>query len=208
MARAHGVLADSTVNPTGATDIWLWGQGRRPSLPRFRDLWGVDGAAVAAAGLIRGIGVLAGLETPQVPGATAFLDTDYAAKGRAALSALERLRFVYVHVEAPDEAGHMGDAGEKVKAIAAVDREIVGPLTASRHLEGLLVLSDHPTPVRVRTHIVDPVPFVMWKPAARGEGPGSGLAGFGETQARAGGLRVASGPELMALFVGREPSTR
>ena len=144
MTRAHDVLADGAANPTQATDIWLWGQGRTPSLPLFRDVWGVSGAAVAAADLIKGISVLAGLEAPDVPGATAFLDTDYAAKARAALDALARVDFVYVHIEAPDEAGHMGDIGEKVKAIEAVDREIVGRLAASPLVDALLVFPTTP----------------------------------------------------------------
>jgi 2,3-bisphosphoglycerate-independent phosphoglycerate mutase len=201
MARARDELADGAANPTKATDIWLWGQGRPPSLPPFREVWGVNGAAVAAADLIKGIGALAGLEAPDVPGATAFLDTDYASKARVALDALARVDFVYVHVEAPDEAGHMGDIGEKVKAIEAVDREIVGRLAASPLLDALLVLPDHPTPIRVRTHVADPVPFVLWRRGSK-RGHGRAAVGFGERQAAASGLSLASGQELMELFIG------
>ncbi len=211
MARAHDVLADGAANPTKVTDIWLWGQGRTPSLPLFRDVWGVSGAAVAAADLIKGISVLAGLEAPDVPGATAFLDTDYASKARVALDALARVDFVYVHVEAPDEAGHMGDIEEKVKAIEAVDREIVGRLAASPLVDALLVLPDHPTPVRVRTHVADPVPFVLWRRGSeRGRSPGADVGGsaaaFGEREAAASGLRLESGRELMTLFLESEPA--
>ena len=166
---------------------------------------------MAAADLVKGISVLAGFETPHVPGATAFLDTDYASKARVALDALTRVDLVYVHVEAPDEAGHMGDVGEKVKAIEAVDREIVGRLAASPLVDALLVLPDHPTPIRVRTHVADPVPFVLWRRGGRiGPLPGADAAGsaaaFGEREAAATGLRLASGRELMALFLEKEPA--
>jgi 2,3-bisphosphoglycerate-independent phosphoglycerate mutase len=227
MARAHDVLVDVASNPTKATDVWLWGQGRAPSLPLFRDRWGLSGAAVAAADLVKGISVSAGLEAPQVPGATAFLDTDYAAKARMALTVLERVDFVYVHVEAPDEAGHMGDIAEKVKAIEAVDREIVGRLVGSRLVDALLVLPDHPTPIRVRTHVAAPVPFVLWRRGREpdvvpggsssdrqsrpipAEDPSAGRAdtdGFGEAAAAATGVRLESGSELMAAFLERRPS--
>jgi len=166
MARAH----DEIAGLSAATDIWLWGQGRAPRLPAFRDLRGVSGAVVGAVDLVKGIGRLAGMEVVDVPGATGDLDTDYGAKARAALDCLGRHDVVFVHVEAPDEAGHMGDVGKKVRAIERVDAEVLGPLLDDRRRPAVLVLPDHPTPIRLRTHVGWPVPFVY-------RGGGGGAAG-------------------------------
>ncbi len=122
--RADEVLA--RVRP--ATNAWFWGEGRRPKMPLFRDLYGLSGAVVGAVDLVRGIGRLAGLDVVDVPGATGDLDTDYAAKARAAIAALEDHDLVWVHVEAPDEASHMGDAGEKIRAIERIDAEVLAPI--------------------------------------------------------------------------------
>jgi 2,3-bisphosphoglycerate-independent phosphoglycerate mutase len=196
MARAH----DEIAGLSAATDIWLWGQGRAPRLPAFRDLRGVSGAVVGAVDLVKGIGRLAGMEVVDVPGATGDLDTDYGAKARAALDCLGRHDVVFVHVEAPDEAGHMGDVGKKVRAIERVDAEVLGPLLDDRRRPAVLVLPDHPTPIRLRTHVGWPVPFVY-----RGGGAGAAGAGpaaaFSERAAAATGLIVPDGPALVARFL-------
>ncbi len=127
MARAREVLAPLRAG----TEIWLWGEGTAPRLPRFRDLYGLSGAVVGAVDLVRGIGRCAGFDVLDVPGATGDLDTDYGAKARAALAALEDHEFVWVHVEAPDEASHMGSLPEKIRAIERVDREVLAPLLAA-----------------------------------------------------------------------------
>ncbi len=160
------------------TQIWLWGQGRRTTLPSYAELFGLRGGVVSAVDLVRGIGKLAGLSAEPVPGATGFLDTNYAGKVRAALKILDQNDFVFVHVEAPDECGHMGNLAKKIQAIEAFDREIVGPiqnaLEARRTDYCLIIGTDHRTPVSVRNHTSEPVPFAIMEgpqPAHNGEAP-------------------------------------
>jgi 2,3-bisphosphoglycerate-independent phosphoglycerate mutase len=193
--RADEVLAG--VRP--ATGAWFWGEGKAPRMPAFSDLYGLHGAVVGAVDLIRGIGRLAGLDVIDVPGATGDLDTDYGAKARAAVAALADHDLVWVHVEAPDEAAHMGDLREKVRAIERVDAEVLTPILAALPRPDVLVLPDHYTPLATRTHAGDPVPFVIGASL-----PGSGGGGamvFGESEAAATGLLVPSGPALMRLFL-------
>ena len=149
-----------------ASSIWLWGQGRKPQLPAYKDKYGISGALVSAVDLTKGLGICAGLEVLNVPGATGWLDTNYAGKTEHALGALEKVDFVYLHVEAPDEAGHSGSCKNKLKAIEDFDAFVVGPI-----LKGLeerfreyrvLLLPDHATPVKIRTHTDEPVPFVIY----------------------------------------------
>jgi 2,3-bisphosphoglycerate-independent phosphoglycerate mutase len=182
------------------TSAWFWGEGTAPHLEPFREHFGLSGAVVAAVDLVRGIGRLAGMDVIDVPGATGGLDTDYGAKARAALAALEDHDLVWLHVESPDEAGHMGDLREKVRAIERVDAEIMAPILASAgERPGVLVVPDHLTPLRTRTHAVGPVPFAVSDPLP-GAG-GGGAMGYGERQAAATGLYVDSGPALMRLFL-------
>jgi len=183
------------------TEIWLWGEGTTPRLPAFRELHGLSGAVVGAVDLVRGIGRCAGLTVLDVPGATGALDTDYGAKARAALDALEDHEFVWVHVEAPDEASHQGDLAEKIRAIERVDREVLAPLLAVADPPAVMVLPDHHTPLRLRTHAAGPVPFVVAAPPRSADAGGGALA-FGESEAARTGLTVATGPELMRLFLG------
>lgn len=171
-ARTVQLLAQHPINETRraagepeVTQLWLWGGGVMPELPPFVERWGVRGGLISAVDLLRGIAALAGLERIDVPGATGYYDTDYAGKGRAALACLARAPYVCVHVEAPDEAGHAGDAAEKVRALEAIDREIVAPLLAEAEASGdlrVLVSPDHATPLAFRTHDRDPVPFALW----------------------------------------------
>jgi len=194
-ARADEVLA--TIRP--GTSAWFWGEGTAPAMPRYKDLYGLSGAVVGAVDLVRGIGVLAGFDVLDVPGATGDLDTDYGAKARAAVAALADHDVVWVHVEAPDEAGHMGDLGEKVRAIERVDAEVLAPIFAAHERPAVLVVPDHLTPVRTRTHAPGPVPFVISEPLP-GAGGGGAMA-FGESQAAMTGLFVPDGPALMRLFL-------
>jgi len=182
--------------------VWLWGQGKAPRMTSFRDRYGLAGAVVAAVDLIKGIGVYAGLDVLRVPGATGYLDTDYRGKTEAALRALEDHDFVLIHVEAPDEAGHNGNAADKVHAIERIDGEMVGPLLARAREGGLriLLLPDHPTPVALRTHAQEPVPFVFY-PAPSGLGEARG-ARYTEADARATGLFVPEGTRLLASLLG------
>ncbi len=172
MEESKAMLAEHPANiarrkagKAAATQVWLWGQGRACSLPSYRDSYGLTGAVISAVDLVRGIGRLAGLDIVRVPGATGFIDTNFAGKAAAALKALERLDFAFVHLEAPDECSHMGDVDLKIKAIEAFDREIVGPVWAG--LESmkcpyrLVIGTDHRTPVSTRNHSAEPVPMVL-----------------------------------------------
>lgn len=179
MNFSRDMLADHAVNrrrlDTGnrpANSIWLWGQGKRPAMPRFREKYGKSGAIVSAVDLTRGIGFFAGFEIILVPGATGYLDTNYAGKVEASLEALERLDLVYLHVEAPDEAGHSGNYRDKIRAIEDFDSRIVGPVMkgiAKFDRYRILLLPDHPTPISIRTHSPEPVPYVLYSSGERGQ---------------------------------------
>lgn len=153
-----------------ANMIWLWGQGRSPQLQPFSLRWGLTGGVVAAVDLIKGLGILAGLEVPYVPGATGYVETDYQAKGDYALRLLAKHDFVYVHIEAPDEAGHQGDWEAKIWAIEQIDRHIVSTLINGLREQStgfrLIIVPDHATPVSVRTHTPGPVPFLLYDSTA------------------------------------------
>ncbi len=149
-----------------ANSIWLWSPGKRPKMWTFKERFNVTGAVISAVDLIRGIGVYAGLEVIKVPGATGLYDTNYEGKADAALDALKRVDFVYVHVEAPDEAGHDGNLDLKIKTIEDLDSRLVGRILAGleKTEAGVAVLPDHPTPVEKRIHVRDAVPFAIRDP--------------------------------------------
>jgi 2,3-bisphosphoglycerate-independent phosphoglycerate mutase len=166
MEASRPVVADvaATVGSV-ATQIWLWGQGVRPTLPPFAERFGVDGRLTSAVDLVRGLGVLAGIEVLDVPGASAGFDNDYGAQRDACLDSLSDRDFFLLHVEATDEAGHQQDAGEKVAALESWDREIIGPLVAALPDFGdhrILLMPDHATPIRLGTHTSDPVPYLLF----------------------------------------------
>ena len=185
-----------------ATQIWLWGQGKRPAFVPFAQRFGVQGAVITAVDLLRGIGRLLGWNVIEVPGATGYLDTDYAAKGRYAIEALKQgTEFIVVHVEATDEASHEGHADEKVKALENIDRHIVGPLHDYLKSQGdyrLIVCPDHPTFVRTKTHSHGYVPFAMC-------GTGINAAGstYDEVAAAKSGVVLQRGCDLMPRFFGK-----
>ena len=159
-----------------ANCIWLWGQGKRPRLPKFKERYGLNGAMISAVDLMKGIGRLLGFRLIDVPGATGYIDTNYKGKAEAALAALADSDIVYVHVEAPDEAGHGGKLDHKITAIEDFDQKVVG--TVMEGLKGrtdcrVLVLPDHPTPISVKSHTSDPVPFVLWEPGRERAGDAS-----------------------------------
>jgi len=149
-----------------ANSIWLWGQGRKPDFPSFRERFGLDGAMISAVDLTKGLAICAGMKVLDVPGVTGYLDTNYEGKADYALDALsEGMDFVYIHVEAPDEAGHMGKYLDKVQAIEDFDRRVVGRVLAGARNLGdhrILLMPDHPTPIAEKTHTADPVPFVIY----------------------------------------------
>jgi 2,3-bisphosphoglycerate-independent phosphoglycerate mutase len=175
-----------------ATQVWPWSGGTYPSLPSFRERFGMNGGVISAVDLLQGIARCAGMEVIIVPGATGYLDTDYQAKARFALAALETLDFLYVHVEAPDEAGHLGNADEKVAAIERVD-EMIG--TILKQFSGVVaVLPDHPTPLLLKTHTADPVPF-----AILGKGKDT-TRYFSEDEGRRGMFGTISATEFLPLL--------
>ena len=202
MAAAEEIFADHPVNQARiaagkppATGIWPWSGGRRPTLPLFSDRFGVAGGMISAVDLLNGIARYAGLEVIAVPGATGYLDTDFQGKARAVLAALDRLDFVYCHVEAPDEAGHMGSIEEKVRAIEHVD-EMLGVLIDG--FDGVIaVLPDHATPIRLRTHTREAVPV-----AVRGLGTDD-TRRYSEKEAEKGDLGRLAATALLPLLLGR-----
>jgi len=209
MIRSQVILKNHPVNFNReskglrpANSIWLWGQGRSPQMITLRERYGIDGYVISAVHLLKGIGILAGLEVLEVPGITGYFDTNYEGKAQYALRGLKEKDFVYVHVEAPDEAGHMGDLRLKIEAIEAFDEKIVGAI-----LKGMkdfkrykvLVLPDHPTPLSVKTHTADPVPFVIY---SNDGGAKEGHAeAFDEVSAKRSGIFIERGFELMERFL-------
>jgi len=187
-----------------ATSIWLWGQGKRPILPTLRERFGIAGSVISAVDLVNGLGVLAGLEVIKVPGVTGLLDTNYRGKATYGLRALQEKDLVFVHVEATDEMGHMGDVQKKIQAVEDFDGKIVAPI-----LEGLrelpewrlLMMPDHATPCALKTHSADPVPFVVVD-ARDLRGRGEGRA-YGERAAAATGVVVAQAHTLLPEYLVR-----
>jgi 2,3-bisphosphoglycerate-independent phosphoglycerate mutase len=213
MSRATTVLESHRVNRARiaagkrpANAMWLWGQGRAPSVPKFAEVHGLAGAIISAVDLVRGVGALAGWTRIDVPGATGYLDTDYAAKGEYAVRALDDFDIVCVHVEAPDEASHEGRADAKVEAIERIDRHVVGPVRRALEARGrwrMLISPDHSTLLRTRAHDRAPV---AWAMAGTGL-PASGLS-YDEASARQPGcLSFDQGYQLMQCFLdlGRKP---
>lgn len=185
-----------------ATSVWLWGHGKIPKIESFQNTFGLHGAVISAVDLIKGIGICAGLDSINVEGATGYIDTNYIGKAQAALAALETHDFVYVHVEAPDEASHAGSMQDKLKAIEDFDCQVVGTvLEGMKKFEKYAVLCcpDHPTPVRLMTHTSEPVPFVIYR---GGEGEGNGADSYSETEAKKTGL-VVEGYKLLPTLLGR-----
>ncbi len=195
------VRRDLSENP--ANMIWLWGQGKKNDLPLFKEKYGVQGSVISAVDLIKGIGKTIGLTPIDVPGATGYYDTDYEAKAKYALKSLKSEDFVFIHVEAPDEAGHNGDARGKITAIENFDRLIIGSILdefKDKQNFRILVVPDHPTPVALKTHTSDPVCFLMYgRGVAKDE-----FSWYNESEAGKSQFRFENGFELMDWFIGRD----
>ncbi len=184
-----------------ANAIWLWGQGVAPIMPSLGDRFNIQGVVISAVDLLKGLGICAGLEAVSVPGATGYLDTNYAGKVAAAFEALQQQDFVYLHVEAPDEASHEGKLGLKIEAIEAFDSNVVGPLVdGSRDMSGVRVMAitDHLTPIRTRTHARGLVPFAICDLPI---GQVGAVTGFCEKNAERTGLVIKPGHSLMERFI-------
>jgi 2,3-bisphosphoglycerate-independent phosphoglycerate mutase len=207
MQRSSQLFADHPVNlkrreskKGEVTNVWLWGQGRSPSLPSFQQKFGLRGAMITAVDLLRGLAVLIGWDRIEVEGATGYLDTNYAGKGQAAVAALDTYDLVCVHVEATDEASHEGRYAEKVKALEAIDKHVVGPVLEKLQSIGdfrLLVLPDHPTPCSTKKHSHGMVPM-----AVCGKGILASGKTYDEATASVSPLAFSNGWEMMDKFIG------
>jgi 2,3-bisphosphoglycerate-independent phosphoglycerate mutase len=210
MKKSVELLADHPVNRQRrenglrpANSIWIWGEGKKPLLSSFTEKYGLKGAVISAVDLIKGIGLCAGLESIDVPGATGTIHTNFRGKAEAAFAALQKgLDFVYVHLEAPDECSHRCEINNKVKSIELIDREVVGVLRERLDATGepykLMFLPDHATPLSLRTHTSDPVPFLIYDSSNEQDNPDYT---YDECCAAGAGLYVDKGYRLMDFFL-------
>ena len=209
MKRSYELLKNHPVNAVRvksgknpANSLWFWGEGTKPALQNFTERYGVKGAMISAVDLLKGIGKLAGMEVIEVEGATGNYDTDFSGKAEAALAALKKgADFVYIHIEAPDECGHHGDVEHKIYSIEQIDEKVVRRVTEGLREFGepfsVMVLPDHPTPIKTMTHCSDPVPYLIY----RSNEPVIGTAKYDEAHAAASGKFVQSGVDLMKRFL-------
>jgi 2,3-bisphosphoglycerate-independent phosphoglycerate mutase len=206
MQRSEAVLQGHPINLSRqsrgdmpATTIWLfWGSGRVPEMPAFKQLYGLGAALTSGVDLLRGLGKMAGMKVLDIPGVTDGLDNDYAAQAAGALKALEDNDLVVVHIEAPDEAAHAGSIDDKVEAVERIDKEVIGRLRSYQKDDlRVLAMPDHPTPIEIRTHSPEPVPFLLW---GKGFKP-NGAQKFTEAAAKGTGLLVADGYKIMGKLI-------
>ena len=206
MKRSYEILKDHPINQdrmarglNPANSIWLWGEGTRPGVTGFEAAYGVKASVISAVDLIKGIGLCAGMKVIEVEGATVNIDTNFKGKGEAALKTLlDGQDLVYIHVEAPDECGHHGDLEGKIQAIERIDQDIVGPLLKGLEEAGedysILVMPDHPTPISIKTHISDPIPYLLY---CSTDVTDSGIDTYTEKTGKSTGVYVEPGYLLM-----------
>lgn len=185
-----------------ANSIWLWSPGKKPALPSFKEKWGLDASVISAVDLIKGIGLCAGMGSIDVEGATGNVHTNYKGKADAAINAFQAgVEYVYIHVEGPDECGHRAETDNKVLSIELIDEKILKPVYEYLKNSGedfkIMILPDHPTPVRLRTHTIDPVPFMIYSSTE----DKTGVTTFSEESAASTGLYLERGHELMQYFI-------
>ncbi|MBR3144698.1 MAG: cofactor-independent phosphoglycerate mutase [Clostridia bacterium] len=209
MKKSYDLLKDHPVNlkrikegKRPANSIWFWGEGTKPDVANFKEKNGISGSVISAVDLLKGIGKCAGMETPEVEGATGYIDTNFEGKAAAAIDSFKRgIDLVYLHFEAPDECGHRGQPENKVKAIEYIDRRalktILEYLNASGEDYRILVMPDHPTPLDIMTHSSDPVPFMIYD--SRKEENGVSL--FDEENAAKTGIFIEHGPDIMDILL-------
>ena len=210
MERSAKLLKDHPVNiarikagKRPASSLWFWGEGTKPKLQSFKERYGLNGAMISAVDLLKGIGKLTGMRVIEVEGATGNYDTNFLGKANAALDALKDCDFVYIHMEAPDECGHHGDAEHKIYSIEQIDgvvKTIAEGLKKSGEDFSLLIMPDHPTPLDVMTHVSDPVPYVLYNSTKTVNG---GAEKYCETAAAKTGVFADSGVSLMRKFLGK-----
>ncbi|MGL5435936.1 MAG: cofactor-independent phosphoglycerate mutase [Lachnospiraceae bacterium] len=206
MKRSYQVLKDHPINQARterglnpANSIWLWGEGTKPQISQFEATYGVRGAVISAVDLLMGIGIGAEMEVIRVEGATGTIETNFKGKMEAALKTLlDGNDFVYLHVEAPDECGHHGDIEGKVRSIELIDEKIVGPLLAGLGEVGedysILIMPDHPTPLALKTHVSDPIPYLLYRSNNK---KASGITTYTEEAAKTTGLYQPEGYRMM-----------
>ena len=211
MRRSFDILNHHPVNEARrarglkpANSAWLWSPGKKPQLPSFQEKWGLSGTVISAVDLIKGIGLCAGMRSIDVEGATGNVHTNYKGKADAAIGAFrDGAELVYVHVEGPDECGHRAEMENKVIAVERIDKEILAPVLAYLRESGedfkVMVLPDHPTPIRIRTHTILPVPFFIYSSTEERDG----VEGFCEESAAAKGYYVENGYTLMNLLTAK-----
>lgn len=212
MKKSYDILKEHPVNTRRrknglrpANCVWFWGAGKKPALDSFAERTGKKGVMISAVDLLKGIAVGAGMDTVEVEGANGGLHTNYRGKAQAAVRALafEGYDFAYIHVEAPDEMGHQGSVEKKVKAIENIDEFVIGPLVEALKEKGedfrMLILPDHPTPIRVRTHTADAVPYLLYD-SAKEE---SHTWDYNEAEAKESGNYVAKGHEMIDVLFSR-----
>ena len=206
--RSQKVLAASAVNAqrvadgvNPATSCWLWGEGTRPAFTAFEELYGLKGAVISAVDLVKGLGIVAGMDSIDVEGACGTINTNFAGKAAAALEAIKTHDFVYIHMEAPDECGHQGDKDGKIRSIELIDKLVVGPIFEEMSKRGerfkLLITPDHPTPLSVRTHVSDPVPFVMYDSGKNA----AGIETYNEGLVKTTRIYYPSGVDMFKAFL-------
>lgn len=211
MEKSYDVLKDHPINLARkarglkpGNSIWLWSPGKKPQLPSFKEKWGLDATVISAVDLIKGIGICAQMNSVDVEGATGNVHTNYDGKAQAAIKAFkDGADYVYVHVEGPDECGHRAETENKVLSIELIDSKILAPvykyLVDSGEDFKIMVLPDHPTPVRLRTHTIDPVPFFIYSSGT--ENSISGVENFNEESAAETGIYVKDGYTLMNRLI-------
>ena len=202
------VLAGSEINAerraknvNTADGCWLWGEGTRPSFKPFKKLYGLKGAVISAVDLVKGLGIVAGMDSIDVEGACGTINTNFAGKAAAALEAAKTHDFVYLHMEAPDECGHQGDKAGKIRSIELIDSLVVGPIfaemTKRKERFKMLITPDHPTPLALRTHVGDPVPFVMYDSGRKVDG----IETYNEGLVRTTRVYYPSGVDMFKAFI-------
>lgn len=205
--RSYALLQNHPVNverrkqgKNTADALWFWGEGKKPMLDPFATKYGLKGAVISAVDLLKGIGIGAGMDSIDVEGATGTLDTNYAGKAQAAIDALQTHDYVYIHLEGPDECGHQGDRAGKITAIERIDRQIVAPVKAALDAMAvpyrLLITPDHATPLELRTHVGDPVPYLIYD----SETPEHGVDTYNEFTAQSTGIKLARGCDLITVL--------